>query len=80
MADDFNGCRAQHVVLMVGKRLTWCHNNGFSSVNTQWIHILHVANLIGETDSLENTDYGEPKKEVCNIIYALYDPARYYDR
>jgi hypothetical protein len=42
--DVYCGC-SEKVVLSVSERLAWCYNNRFTCVDTQRVHILHVANL-----------------------------------
>ena len=54
--DDLDRGSPQHVVLVVAQCLTGSNNNGFSSVDSQWINILHVTHgeaiVVGIPDHL----------------------------
>jgi len=43
VSDDFDGRRSKHVVLVVGKGLGGCNDDGISGMCTQGIKVLHVA-------------------------------------
>ena len=47
MADGLDGHGAQHVVLCVGESLRGSYDNGLSRVDTQGVHVLHIAHLGG---------------------------------
>lgn len=44
VSNDLQCTLAQLVVLIVAQGLGRCDHNGFTSVDTHWIEILHVAN------------------------------------
>ena len=43
MPDNLESCAAEHVVLVIRKRLRWCNNNRVTSVCTKRIEVLHIA-------------------------------------
>ena len=54
MSDDLDGGGSEHVVLLIAESLTGGDDNGVTSVNTQRVKVLHVANsdavVVGVTD------------------------------
>ena len=43
MTDNLDGQCTQLVVLAIGQRLTWCHDNRLTSMDAQRVEVLHVT-------------------------------------
>ncbi|KAH3660696.1 hypothetical protein OGATHE_005028 [Ogataea polymorpha] len=54
VTDNLDGSRSEHVVLLVRKRLRRSNHNRVSSVDSQWVEILHITDGDAVSDSVSD--------------------------